>query len=316
MSHEEQASSLVPFESQIAMLFTTLVLALAAPALVLALAVLAFGLYGSLYLTRPLRYAHRVTPAEMGLPGEAVTFPSRDGLPLAGWLISAENAKGTIVLGHGYGGGLDEHDFRYAAFLHRHGYRLLLFDFRGQGASGGHYRSMGAREQDDMLGAIEFLKTAGLADRLGAFGVSMGAVVAYIVAAQQPEVRAVAGDSAFASWQGIIGHGLIAERGAPPLLATVLAWLMTRLTGLRLGFRAAQNDPVRFIGRISPRPVLIIHGAEDRQVPAEHARQLYAAAAEPKKLWIVPGAGHTGRLAQVPEEYAARVVGFFDRWLT
>ena len=154
MSHEEQASSLVPFESQIAMLFTTLVLALAAPALVLALAVLAFGLYGSLYLTRPLRYAHRVAPAEMGLPGEAVTFPSRDGLPLAGWLISAENAKGTIVLGHGYGGGLDEHDFRYAAFLHRHGYRLLLFDFRGQGASGGSYRSMGAREQDDMLGAI------------------------------------------------------------------------------------------------------------------------------------------------------------------
>jgi len=282
---------------------------------VLALAALAFGLYGSLYLTRPLRYAHRVTPAEMGLPGEAVTFPSRDGLPLAGWLIPAENAKGTIVFGHGYGGGLDEHDFQHAAVLHRHGYRLLLFDFRGQGASGGHYRSMGAREQDDMLGAIAFLQSSGLSDRLGAFGVSMGAVVAYIVAAQRPEVRAVVGDSAFASWQGIIRHGLIAERGAPPFLATILAWLVTRLTALRLGFRAAQVDPVRFIGRISPRPVLIIHGAEDRQVPAEDARQLYAAAAEPKELWIVPGAGHTGSLAQAPEEYVRRVVAFFNRWL-
>jgi dipeptidyl aminopeptidase/acylaminoacyl peptidase len=61
--------------------------------------------------------------------------------------------------------------------------------------------------------------------------------------------------------------------------------------------------------------VLIIHGMEDRQVPAGHARQLYAAAGEPKELWIVPGAGHTGSLAQAPEEYAARVVAFFDRWL-
>jgi fermentation-respiration switch protein FrsA (DUF1100 family) len=46
------------------------------------------------------------------------------------------------------------------------------------------------------------------------------------------------------------------------------------------------------MAKISPLPLLILHGDQDRIVPVHHARLLYDAALEPKQLWIVPGAGH------------------------
>jgi fermentation-respiration switch protein FrsA (DUF1100 family) len=68
------------------------------------------------------------------------------------------------------------------------------------------------------------------------------------------------------------------------------------------------------IAEISPRPVLLIYG-ERGQAGEELNRDYYASAGEPKELWEVPGAGHTGGLDTAPDEYERRVVGFFDRAL-
>ena len=51
-------------------------------------------------------------------------------------------------------------------------------------------------------------------------------------------------------------------------------------------------SPVSYVDRISPRPLLLVHGDRDETVDVSHARRLYAQAGEPRQLVIIEGAGH------------------------
>ena len=66
---------------------------------------------------------------------------------------------------------------------------------------------------------------------------------------------------------------------------------------------------------LSPTPVLIVSGAEDRPVPCENGWRLYAAAREPKEIWIIPGADHGSTLAAAGDACEKRVGGFFVKCL-
>src|SRR5262249_34541889 len=66
----------------------------------------------------------------------------------------------------------------------------------------------------------------------------------------------------------------------------------------------AQLDPFDAVRSISPRPLLIVHGTEDRWVPAEQARRLHAQARQPCRYVEIDGANHDfawhrGRLREV-----------------
>jgi len=60
-------------------------------------------------------------------------------------------------------------------------------------------------------------------------------------------------------------------------------------------------------------PLLVIHGERDEIVPAAHGRALYDAAPEPKRLLVLPGAGHNDILAGAGEEWAAAIAGLAAR---
>ena len=79
--------------------------------------------------------------------------------------------------------------------------------------------------------------------------------------------------------------------------------------------RVENIAPVSVISEIAPAPVLIIAGEGDRLIPADNGRKLYAAARDPKELWLIPGADHGGNLAAAGSEYEKRVGEFFDRYL-
>ena len=64
--------------------------------------------------------------------------------------------------------------------------------------------------------------------------------------------------------------------------------------------------------RIAPTPVLFIYAVPGQGGEAELTETFYEAAREPKEIWLVPGAEHTGGIEAQPEEYERRVVGFFD----
>src|SRR3970040_1993558 len=76
-------------------------------------------------------------------------------------------------------------------------FNLLLFDFRYLGKSDGSYSSAGAKEVEDLLAAIRFLKGRGI-KKVGVWGFSMGGAVALMAIEKAPEIRAVISEPSIA----------------------------------------------------------------------------------------------------------------------
>jgi alpha-beta hydrolase superfamily lysophospholipase len=272
----------------------------------------AVGLYGSQQIIKRRTPDVQTNPADYGLSYEEVAFPSRDGLTLRGWFIPAEKPRGTIVFCHGHGGSMDP-DIEYAPAFHDSGYNVLMFDFRGHGRSEGRRVSMGYYERLDLLGAVDYLGRRGI-DRVGVLGFSMGGAVAISTAPQSEAIRAVISDGAFAKLESAIASGA-RERSLPGWIAVWASPLMICLASLRLGAWLPRADPIRWVGKIAPRALFIIHGGLDPYVSLAEVQELYAKANEPKQLWIVPEAGHRTVDKCCPDEYRAKLLAFFDEWL-
>ncbi|MBI4281909.1 MAG: alpha/beta hydrolase [Chloroflexi bacterium] len=244
---------------------------------------------------------------------EEVSFPSRDGTPLAGWFIPGESPK-TIILLHGFTDIRDKM-LPHASFLHEAGYSVLLFDFRSRGQSAGDAVTLGYYERGDVQGAVQYLKTRPDVDGddLGVLGVSMGAATAIMAAAETPELKAVVSESSFKSVDSAIASSFEHFIDLPAFpFAPITVFIIEK----RLGINADQVVPEASVGLISPRPVFIIHGQDDTTIDSEDAQALYAAAQEPKEeLWLIPGSGHAEGVEVAPEEYGQRAVDFFNRYL-
>jgi alpha-beta hydrolase superfamily lysophospholipase len=136
-------------------------------------------------------------------------------------------------------------------------------------------------------------------------GFSAGATAVASAAHQDARVRAIILEAALSSMAAFSRH----EAGA-------LAWLKAPISNAvlrRFGTDLEQASVITFVAKLSPRPLLLIHGGSDLHVPIQHARENFAAAGEPKALHIVPGFGHQS-FAEAPG-YRDLLVGFFDRAL-
>ncbi len=249
-------------------------------------------------------------PTDYGLDFQTVKIRTRDGLELRGWWIPATPTRGTIVFSHGYAGDCSP-DLKYAPLFHEAGFNVFLFDYRGHGASQGDWTSLVYFERSDLLAALDFLRTLGIA-RVGLIGFSMGGAIALSTSPLSPMVVGTVSDSTFAELKSIVRNAAIVRR-VPPPLASVIGWLVVALASIRLRANLFSADPIHWVGKISPCPVLIMHGAADEGVPVSEAYRLYNAAREPKELWIVPGANHREIEAVAAEEYRRRVVQFFEQ---
>lgn len=171
--------------------------------------------------------------------------------------------------------------------------------------------TFGIKERWDILGAIEFLHNRGVR-HIGLLGFSYGGMIAMLATPICPDVEAVAVDGAPGSlWTSIAAWA--AEHGLPVWLTKVTAWLFISMNSLLLGTNVFRYEPIHWVAKISPRPILFIHG--DQDLFCADFDDLYAAAREPKELWRLPEAGHTAASLLYPEEYSHRVIGFFKRYL-
>jgi len=167
--------------------------------IILAVAIIAgfgFLVYG---LTHPGATPETVNPTHFMLPSLDVSWSSSGG-EIDGWLIPGLKGAPGIVLSPGYG--MSRSDvLSLAAALRENGFNVLVYDQRGSGSSPRGSSSLGLREPDDLLAALDFLQSRPEVnrDRLGIWGVDVGARAALLAAATRPEVRAVAADSAFGS---------------------------------------------------------------------------------------------------------------------
>ena len=268
-----------------------------------------------------------------GLSGESVSFRAADGHGLSGVIVRGEGdrGRGLIVFAHELGSDRKS-CVRYCGAVLAAGYDVFAFDFRGHGASPPEvgYRPRwlpSNREQADMLGAIAFAKDwLGEHDRppdLGLFGVSRGGSAALIAAVGIENVRAIVTDGAFSSdmtlehWMRrfatIFARIRVVAQNHPPMFWRFLRWLLFRECARRFGCRYPSVR--KAIRKLSAKPILLIHGEKDSYIPAYQSEFLHSLAAGPKELWIVPGARHNQSILIQPDEYAGRLVRFFDRYL-
>lgn len=268
------------------------------------------GLGLSFYLTRRFGQGKGRTPVAYGLACEEVTFPAADGLHLRGVWVPAPSSERAVLILHSHGSNLDEM-MRHVPPLHQAGFNVFLFDFRAHGGSQGQLATFGYQERQDLLGAIEFVKARG-AKRIGVLGFSYGGMVAMLTAPLCPDIHAIVSDGGPARLRSVI-EARARRWHLPRLLGRFLSWLTVAITSARLDVNLFHLEPIRWVGKIAPRPIFFIHGELDPYLPDFDA--LYAAAGEPKQAWRLAGVGHTKASEAQPEEYYHRVVAFFQEYL-
>ncbi len=274
--------------------------------------IVAVAWFGSNYLLARRPPDKADSPANYGLAFEEAEFRSGDGLTLRGCYIPAEKSAKTIIVCSGANGSMDA-DVHVAPWLHEAGFNILLFNWRAHGQSEGKVVTLGYNERYDLIAAVEFARLKG-AQQIGVLGFSMGGAVAITTAAVYEDIYAIAADSPFVYVLSAVAGGLI-ERGVQENLSYLLARLFLAAACLRTQLNLFATDPVRWINRIAPRPVLLLFGGQDVIVSRSEREVLTAQAGEPTEVWLVPEAAHRNIHIRQPEEYRRRILEFFTTHL-
>jgi alpha-beta hydrolase superfamily lysophospholipase len=240
----------------------------------------------------------------------ATTLVTADAVP-----IDAAHLPGTgdlaIVIAHGFTlNWRRPHVWRIANRLNGCGAGVVVFDFRGHGRSGG-LSTMGDREIMDLDVAVTWARQLGY-QRVAALGFSMGASVVL------RHAGLIGGADAVVS---VSGPGRWYYRGTERMRRVHLAvehrlgrlvtrqWLKTRVSPD--GWKPVPIPPAEAAARISPVPLLIVHGDQDLYFPPEHAHRLYQAAGQPKELWLIPGMGHAE--SATSDELVDQIAAWIDQ---
>ena len=235
---------------------------------------------------------------------------SYDGKMLSARFLPREDAKGTVLLFHGYrSSGLLDFGPEIE-FLHRQGYHVLLCDQRAHGASEGRYMTFGVRERYDVLSWVTYLsQMLGPEHPMYLSGMSMGATTVLLSSCFEfpANVRGILADCGFSSPYAIM-KSVLNER-CKWLLANLILTPTDLFCRIFAGFsirECATTDAVS----VTKYPILFLHGADDHFVPCRMSQEAYDACRSEKKLLLIQGAGHarayvtdTPRVQSVLEEF-------------
>ena len=264
---------------------------------------------------RPLRAEVVSSSRRPGSRLERIRFDGADGERVPALLALPSGGDGPsacVVLGHGFGA--DKHWGEIIDLLTRGGFGVFAIDarFHGERRDGRALESVRADASVladmlrgtviDMRRGIDYLASRPECDptRVGYIGASMGGFIGALLAGTDERVQAPILMVSGADWRTML-ESSIADAFRRTASADQIA------TAARV---LAPVDPVHWVGRIAPRPVLMIAGDADDVVPPASARALHAAANEPKTvLWYRGGHALPGR------DEAQRVMLTVAGWL-
>ena len=257
---------------------------------------------------QPTKVMYLQHPEELDPFREVVSFQSKDGTKLSGWFFKARSAhKGTVIQFHGNAENMSSH-FASLFWMINEGYDFFTFDYRGYGMSEGTPNQKGVDE--DSLAAIQYVmkreKTSATATPdLVLYGQSLGGAILMrafddVPAEDKKRVKAVVIESSFANYHAVAREVLSQH---------VLTWLFQPLAYVLVSNEYGAEDS---IPRISPTPLYVMHGDQDRVIPQEFGRKIYELAKEPKQFFNAVGAEHILCLHVGDGKYRASFLDYLD----
>lgn len=229
----------------------------------------------------------QASPEEVGLSGvEVINLATQPGEKLIAWYSPAKGNQPTILFFHGNAGDIAGRSERFA-YYQRAGYGVMFLSYRGYGGSTGSPSETGLIS--DANAAYDWLVRNGVpASRIALVGESLGTGVAVQLAARKP-VGAMALEAPFTSTADV---------------ARLSYWWLP--VGLLMKDQFKSIDYLKDVHV----PILVMHGTDDRLIPVEMGKALYAAANDPKEFVALANGTHGSIFS---EQVWQREIGFFDR---
>lgn len=222
------------------------------------------------------------------------------------WFIKTKQAKGTVVLCHGYSGHKSSMLDKAELFL-KWGYSVFLIDFMGSGGSEGNQTTIGFYEADEVKTAYDYLSAKGEKNSV-LFGTSMGAVaIMKAVNDYKLNPKAVIIECPF----GTMLETVQARFKTLHVPAFPMANLLVFWGGIKNDFNAFEHNPAKYAKGMQC-PVLLLYGEKDEKVSASEIDQIFKNLAGKKELRIYPLAGHENYLHKYKKEWSADVSKFLE----
>ncbi|WNC69971.1 alpha/beta hydrolase [Thalassotalea nanhaiensis] len=225
------------------------------------------------------------TPADVDLTYDDIYLESADGTKLNAWFLTVDEeveVKGSVYFLHGNAQNISQH-LASVYWLPKQGYQVFLLDYRGYGNSEG--TPVLSDVLTDINAGFEFIVNHPKTQNkpLYLLGQSLGASMSGYLAGSQPQMRdkfsAVILDAAFTSYADA-SQSVASQSWITWLFQYPVAWSMPD-----------NYDLIDVVDKISPTPLLIIHGKQDNIIPYQHSQTLLAKAKQPKALLSYNG-GH------------------------
>ena len=245
-----------------------------------------------------------------------ICIDSEDGLKLHAFLINVENAKGVVIIFHGYRS-FGTRDFcLQLPIIHEAGYNIMLVDQRAHGKSEGKYICYGTKECND---AVLWRKKAseiyGDEMPIALFGLSMGGATVLMASGllekDDPQVKCIVADCPFYDAYGIIKHVLWKYNKVypQPIIHFVNFW-----TRFIADFNMRAPSCVDMASK-SPLPTLIFHGKKDKFVPTSCSVRIANELGDRVKLVLIEEAQHAESIYYEKELYKKELISFLTKYM-
>lgn len=236
------------------------------------------------------------------------------GQRLHGYLIPCEDAKGTVILVHGYSGCSIQTLPHARMYLEKFHFNVVMVDLAHHAASDGHVTGMGWPDRLDVLQWVsEMNKHFDASLPMVLHGLSMGGACVVMCAEEglPAYVKAVIDDSGFTSAFAEFAHEMRLKMHLP---AFPLLYSASLLCKIREGWSFKEASAIKKLENVEV-PLLIIHGDADIKVPVSEGKRILATKKKNAEMWLVEGGTHINAITQQPEKYEQVVSDFLNKTL-